>query len=164
MKRLLFVAGLLVSLGQAFAQQQITTVILVRHAEKATDGTKDPDLTEAGKVRAIALVKLLNEVKIDAIYSTTFKRTQNTVAQLAMDKGITIESYNAMKGEAIDEIIKKFPGGTVVICGHSNTTPWTANYLLGKEQYKDFDDSDYDNVLLLNVVQKGNAKATWLTY
>jgi hypothetical protein len=39
--------------------------------------------------------------------------------------------------------------GTVVICGHSNTIPALANILIGKEQYKTFDDSDYGNLLII---------------
>jgi len=70
-----------------------------------------------------------------------------------------------MKGEEIDAMLQKFPGGTIVISGHSNTTPWVANYLTGKDgEYKDFSDSDYDNILVLDVIEKGKAKVTWLTY
>jgi len=84
MKRILvFILFLVVSGVYA---QQITTVILVRHAEKSSDGSKDPELTDAGNARAIALAKLLKEVKVDAIYSTGFKRTQNTVAPLAWQR------------------------------------------------------------------------------
>src|SRR6478609_9616711 len=137
MKRILvFILFLVVSGVYA---QQITTVILVRHAEKSSDGSKDPELTDAGNARAIALAKLLKEVKVDAIYSTGFKRTQNTVAPLAMAKKLTVSPYDAMKGEEIDAMLQKFPGGTIVISGHSNTTPWVANYLTGKDgEYKDF--------------------------
>ena len=53
-----------------FAQQTITTFILTRHAEKGDDGTKDPDLTQAGNERAQSLVRLLKNTKVDAIYST----------------------------------------------------------------------------------------------
>lgn len=163
MKRI-FTLILFAAVSAVYAQEA-TTVILVRHAEKVSDGSKDPELSDAGKVRAIALAKLMKELKVDAIYSTGFKRTQNTVAPLAMAKNLTITSYDAMKGEEIDQILKKFPGGTIVICGHSNTTPWVANYLTGKEkEYKDFDDSDYDNILILNVIEKGKAKVTWLSY
>ena len=143
---------------------QTTTFILLRHAEKASDGSKDPELSDAGKARALSLANLLKEIKVDAIYSTQFKRTESTVAPLAMSKGLTIMAYDAMKGEVIDQMVSKYPGGTIVVCGHSNTTPWTANYILGKEQYKNFDDADYDNVLIVYVVEKGNAKVTWLTY
>jgi len=163
MKNILFISLLLIS-GFNTVSAQATTFILVRHAEKVTDGSKDSELSDAGKARALLLAKLLKEVKVDAIYSTDFKRTQSTVAPLAMSKGLTIMSYDAMKGEVIDQMASKFPGGTLVVCGHSNTTPWTANYLLGKEQYKDFDDGDYDNVLIIDVIEKGRAKVTWLTY
>jgi len=165
MKKLFFVSALLISSSLLFAQEA-TTFILIRHAEKANDGTKDPDLTDAGKARALALAKVLKEVKIDAIYSTGYKRTQQTVTPLATGKNLTILQYDAMKADAVDEMLKKFPGGTIVVSGHSNTTPWMANYLLGKEkeQLKDFDDSDYDNILIVNVIEKGKAKITWLTY
>jgi len=163
MKKLFF-ALLLIASCARLAFSQATTFILVRHAEKVADGSKDPELSEAGKARALALAKLLKEVKVDAVYSTTFKRTQGTIAPLAMSKGLTVMPYDAMKGEAIDQMASKFPGGTIVVCGHSNTTPWTANYLLGKEQYKDFDDGDYDNVLIMEVMEKGKSKVIWLTY
>lgn len=163
MKKLLFIICSLCFMMSVYAQE-ITTVILVRHAEKVSDGSKDPELTDAGKARAEKLSGLLKEVKVDAIYSTAYKRTQGTVAPLALSKKLTVATYEPMKGLAIDEIIKKNPGGTIVICGHSNTTPWTANYLLGKEQFKDFEETDFDNLLILDLVEKGKAKITWLTY
>ncbi len=163
MKKLIVVL-LLLAAAATGVHAQATTFILVRHGEKVADGSKDPELSEAGKARALALSNLLKEQKIDAIYSTGYKRTQGTIAPLAMSKALTVLPYDAMKGVAIDQIAAKFPGGTIVICGHSNTTPWTANYLLGKEQFKDFDDGDYDNVLIVDVIEKGKAKVTWLTY
>jgi len=162
MKKLFF-AFFICAITYQLSAQDITTFILVRHAEKATDGTKDPDLTDEGKARAIALSKLLKEIKVDAIYSTGFKRTRNTVSPLAMDKKLTIEPYEAMKGEAFDAMLSKHKGGTVVVCGHSNTTPWVANYFAAS-QIKDFEDSDYDNLIVVDVIEKGKAKVTWLTY
>lgn len=148
-----------------FSQEKITTFILTRHAEKANDGTKDPDLTDAGKIRADQLVKLLHEQSVDAIYSTDFKRTQNTVMPLAKVKNVVISRYEAFKTEAIDEIVVKHRGGTIFMCGHSNSIPWTINYLIGKEQYKDFEDSDYDNLVIITLFEKGKAaKVTWLNY
>lgn len=163
MRKLVVVIALLVW-SPMVVHAQATTFILIRHAEKANDGTKDPELSEVGRTRALALAKLLKNTKVDAIYATGFKRTQATVALLAMSKQLMVLPYEPMKGEAIDEMASKFQGGTIVVCGHSNTTPWTANYLLGKEQHNDFEDSDYANILIVNVIEKGNAKVTWLTY
>ena len=74
----------------SYSQQTITTFILTRHAEKGDDGTKDPDLTQAGKDRAQLLIIMLKEIKVDAIYSTAYKRTRNTVIPLAQEKGTNI--------------------------------------------------------------------------
>jgi 2,3-bisphosphoglycerate-dependent phosphoglycerate mutase len=148
-----------------FAQETITTFLLIRHAEKGDDGTKDPDLTEAGKQRSIQLVEMLKNQTIDAIYSTRFKRTQNTVAPLAESRKLKVSTYEASKPEDIDAILSQHKGGTVIICGHSNSIPWTTNYLVGKEQYKDFEDKDYKNLVVVNVVERGKvAKVTWLSY
>jgi 2,3-bisphosphoglycerate-dependent phosphoglycerate mutase len=165
MKKLIFIVALFLVGVDSYAQQEITTFILLRHAEKENDGTKDPDITDEGRQRAIALARLLSEVKVDAIYSTNFKRTQHTLAPLAKSKNLTLLSYEPMKADEIDQMIKKFPGGTIVVCGHSNTTPWIANYLTGKETYKDFNENDYDNILFIDVAEKGKkAKVLWLNY
>jgi 2,3-bisphosphoglycerate-dependent phosphoglycerate mutase len=145
--------------------QTTTTFILVRHAEKANDGSKDPDLTEAGNARANKLASMLKKSEVDAIYSTAYKRTRNTVAPLATFKGISVADYEAFKSEAIDAMLKKHQGGTVVIAGHSNNIPWIANYLTGKETYKDFADTEYENLLIVTVIEKGkNTKVVWLSY
>lgn len=157
---------LLVSISHvSFAQSPITTFVLLRHAEKATDGTKDPDLTEVGKKRAESLLKLLVSAKIDAVYSTNFKRTKNTVAPLAHAHSLSILSYDGSKMEEIDTILAKFNGSTIVLSGHSNTTPAIINYLTGtKDEFKTFDDGDYGNLVIVSVVRKGEAKVTWLRY
>lgn len=148
----------------AQTQSTITTIILVRHAEKADDGTKDPGLTEEGQARAAELARVMKETKIDAIYSTPYKRTQNTVQPLANAKGLKLISYEPMKAEEMDKLLAERKGGTIIISGHSNTTPWVANYFLGSEVYADFKDSDYDNVIILSIIEKGNAKATLINY
>jgi len=148
-----------------YSQQAVTTFILTRHAEKGDDGTKDPDLTPVGTQRAQLLAKLLKETKVDAIFSTPYKRTQNTVAPLAKAKELVVKGYEPFKTEELDKMLKEYTGGTVVICGHSNNIPAIANYLMGREDYKTFDDSDYDNLMIVTVVEKGKtAKVTWLNY
>ncbi len=88
----------------------------------------------------------------------------NTVTPLAKAEGLEVRNYDANKHEAIDAMLKNFPGGTIVVCGHSNTIPWTVNYLTGKEEFKNFDDGDYDNVLIVEVIEKGRGKVVWLEY
>lgn len=147
-----------------FSQEKLTTIILLRHAEKENDGGKNPELSEAGKNRAAGLVTLLTKTKIDAIYSTAFKRTENTVAPLAKSKNLTINQYDGGKMSEIDEMLGLWRGGTIVICGHSNTTPTIVNYLIGKEEYAAFADSEYGNLIILTLGEKGQAHVTWLTF
>lgn len=166
MKQLLVI--FVVVLGFQFVNAQsptITTVILVRHAEKGIDDPKDPELSEAGKQRAQQLAQVLKEIHVDAIYSTPYKRTRNTVAPLAKAKGLSIITYDPSKKDEIDQLLQKFAGGTIVVAGHSNTVPGLANYLTGKTEFQNFDDSDYDNLLIVTVIERGkSAKVVWLTY
>ena len=165
MKRILLLVLLATSLG-AYGQQTLTTFILTRHAEKGNDGTKDPDLAAAGNERAQLLARMLTETKVDAVYSTNYKRTRNTVTPLAQAKGLTVVGYESFKGDEVDQMISKHFGGTIVIAGHSNDIPWIVNYLTGKkEEYKTFDDTDYNNLIIVTVVEVGKtAKITWLNY
>lgn len=166
MKKFILLCLVILSIESlAVAQKKITTFVLLRHAEKAKDGTDDPDLNPEGVERATRLVQILGKTSIDAIYSTAFKRTRNTVAPLAAAKGLSVQPYESFKPEEIETMLKKHAGGTIVISGHSDNIPWTANLLIGKEEYKDYADSDYKNLLIVSVVEKGKvAKVTWLSY
>ncbi|MBL0739593.1 SixA phosphatase family protein [Chryseolinea lacunae] len=149
----------------AMAQQKITTVILVRHAEKVADGSDDPELKPEGTARAAHLAEVLQHSDIDGVYATPFKRTQNTVMPLAKAKNVAVQLYDPKKADEIDNLVKKHVGGTLVVCGHSNTVPRMANRLIGKEQFAEFDDSAYNNLIIISVVETGKAtKVTWLTY
>ena len=70
---------------QDAAQDAADTVVVfvVRHTEKAKDGSKDPDLTEAGRRRAEELASLLGQSGLTHLYSSEFRRTRETVGPLA---------------------------------------------------------------------------------
>src|SRR5437868_7185059 len=65
-----------------------TTILIVRHAEKASDGD-DPPLTEAGMRRALALVQVAEDAGVKAVYTTQLKRNRDTAQPLAERLGIT---------------------------------------------------------------------------
>lgn len=164
MKKSILIGILLLFYVTGWAQSGITTFILVRHAEKISDGSDDPDLRPEGLQRAKDLVTLLDRSKVDAIYSTSFKRTRNTIVPLAEAKKLQVLSYDAFKAAPIEQMLKEHRGGTVVICGHSNNIPWIANFLTGDKQVADYDDTDYGNILIVSVVAPGQARVTWLRY
>lgn len=150
MRRLLIIVLVVASTATLHAQSDITTFILIRHAEKA-DNSKDPDLSPDGISRSLKLVTMLKEQKVSAVLSTNFKRTRNTVAPLASERGLTIETYESLKVPQLEELVSKHKGGTVVIVGHSNTIPAIATMLSGDTSFKQFDDADYGNLIVISV-------------
>ncbi len=164
--RYVFIFFLIVTGLCATAQEEITTFILIRHAEKdLTQSTSDPDLSVEGKIRAALLVDLLMKTEIQAIYSTPYKRTRQTVDSLAKFKGLHVLWYAANKLEEIDNMLKLHAGSTVLLSGHSNTVPMILNYLIGEEKYKVFDDGDYGNIIIVSVTKRGKkAKVVWLRF
>ncbi len=138
-------------------QESITTLFLVRHAEKAGNVLTDPPLTPAGAARADELAYALKHVELDAIYSTPFIRTKQTVLPTAKEKGLEIELYKPNDKGFLKNVIRAFPGGTVLIVGHSNTIPRLANELIGQSEFSDLDDPIYDNLFIAYVSAEGNA-------
>ncbi|MGH9665016.1 MAG: histidine phosphatase family protein, partial [Bryobacteraceae bacterium] len=59
------------------------TVILVRHAERASGMTADALLNAQGEARARRLAEALRDAGVRAIYTTEVRRTQQTAAPLA---------------------------------------------------------------------------------
>jgi 2,3-bisphosphoglycerate-dependent phosphoglycerate mutase len=151
--------------GEWVQAQTPTTFILVRHAEKENDGTRDPELSEAGVLRAKNLMNLLQKNAIDAIYSTPYKRTRNTVMPLAAARTLPVQDYDGLKMEQIDQMVAKHAGGTVLVVGHSNNVPAILNHLTGKNEYKNFDESDYSNLIIVTVFNnEKKTSVTWITY
>src|SRR3954467_6709895 len=74
------IAALLLFFIVVFTAAAGPTIFFVRHAEKATTGGDDMDLSEAGRARAESLAAVLKDAEISAIYTTELKRTQQTAA------------------------------------------------------------------------------------
>src|SRR6266481_4067169 len=77
-------------------KRPVTTVILIRHAEKVIDpNNPDVDLSPAGQERAQELVRMFADSGINAIYATQYKRTQETVKPLADRLGLPVTMVNS---------------------------------------------------------------------
>ena len=163
MKRLAAIFLLLATSAFANGGPEITTVILVRHGEKAGP-SGDVPLSEAGIARANELARVLEGVKIDAIYSTPFERTRKTVAPIAEKLGVKVNEIASGKTyveDMVKVIREKHEGETVLISGHSNTTPEVIRAL--GATVPDMPDSTYDDLFIVTLV-KGAAKLTPLRY
>jgi 2,3-bisphosphoglycerate-dependent phosphoglycerate mutase len=135
-------------------QKETTRYYLVRHAEKAADGTEDPDLSPAGQARAQKLVSMLKENKIEGLYATSYKRTRQTLQPLADTLHLEISTYNHRDAKDVERLIHHCKGKTVVIAGHSNSIPQLANILIGDEIYEELDESEYTR--MWEIILTGN--------
>jgi predicted enzyme related to lactoylglutathione lyase/broad specificity phosphatase PhoE len=128
-----------------------TTVYLVRHAEKEINSGKDPALTNQGAFRAKFLAKMLDQIAIDAVYSTDTIRTRDTAAPTAKSKSKKVRIYDAREIVYAD-FLENNHGKTVLVVGHSNTIPAFVNGLLGKQKYAELDESEYDNLFVVDII------------
>ena len=107
-------------------------VFVVRHAEKQAEHG-DPQLSDAGRKRAVALARLLAHAGVTHLFSTQYRRTRATLEPLAASLEIEVAVVDADALDEQVEILKALPGGSVaVVAGHSNTVPALVRGLGGK--------------------------------
>ena len=143
----------------------VTTVILVRHAEKKIEpNNQDPDLSPEGVERAEEIARVFCDAGINAIYATQFKRTQQTVRPLADRTGVPITLLDANQ---TDDLVKRIQtelrGKTVFVAGHNNTVPAIISALSG-ETYPVIPESEFDNLFVVTIYRFGKAKVVKLKY
>ncbi|RMH19196.1 MAG: histidine phosphatase family protein [Gemmatimonadetes bacterium] len=138
-------------------------IYLVRHAEVAPDGTRDPALSERGRERAAALARVLGEAGLGRVLSTDLRRTRQTAAPIAEDLGVEVESYDP---RALPELAAalRAAGGRILVVGHSNTTPALVA-ALGGDPGEPIDESvEYDRLYQLVLLGDGRVLTTVLRY
>jgi broad specificity phosphatase PhoE len=158
----LILASALVALATGAAVSQPSTIVLVRHGEKAMDPPSDPPLSPAGQLRARELMHALADAKVSAIITTQFARTRLTGKPLADSLHVTpvVVATPNLKAQ-IDSIVgavksaKK--GSTVLVVGHSNTVPLIIA-ALGGPKLPDLCDAEYSNLFVLEMSESGSAR------
>lgn len=143
----------------------ITTVILVRHAEKNIEpNNPDPDLSPAGQARAQELARMFSNAGVNAIYATQYKRTKETVKPLADRLGLPVSLVDAREtAELLKQILTNHRGQTIFVAGHNNTVPEIAT-ALGGETLPLIPESEFDNMFIVTVYRFGRAKVVKLKY
>ncbi|MEO8380244.1 MAG: phosphoglycerate mutase family protein [Acidobacteriota bacterium] len=145
----------------------ITTVILVRHAEKNLNpALVDPPLTPEGLARAIELAHVLAGTKVDAIFTTPFTRTRQTAAPLADVKKLVPVEVKTGPDYATDVAAKiraNHKGKTVVVIGHSNTTQQVIQ-ALGIADAPAIPESQYDNLFIVTIAEGLEPRLVSLRY
>jgi broad specificity phosphatase PhoE len=146
-------------------RNDLTTLILVRHAEKVLDGSEDPALTPDGVKRSQELAYILGRTKIGLIYSTPYKRTRATVAPIARERGLAVLTYLPLQElDFLTKLLKTHRGKTILVCGHSNTIPLMLSILTGNKKLLAIQDHVYDNLFILQVKSVGDSLLTHLKF
>jgi phosphohistidine phosphatase SixA len=141
----------------SFAQE----VVIIRHAERASESDTDSPLKKEGHDRALRLVTVLKDAGITAIYTSKFQRTIQTGAPLAKALGLTpsalseTELVKALKGLAAN--------ARILVVGHSNTIPQIVSGL-GVTAKIANPVQGYDNMFVVTQRQSGASTLLHLRY
>ena len=139
-----------------------TTVLLVRHAEKASTPPDDPPLTQAGEDRAKELVHVAEKAGVKTIYATNTRRSKQTATPLSVRLNLPITLYNDINSLK-NKILTEQMGSVALVVGHSNTVPEIVNVFGGDPNSCRIDD-EFDNLCIISVYTRGKVKVINLQY
>ncbi|MCB9351549.1 MAG: histidine phosphatase family protein [Lewinellaceae bacterium] len=144
-------------------QEHVTRIFLVRHAEKGYGS--DPNLTFQGVRRSHLLADIFKELPMDAVYATQYKRTQETALPVAQGKGLPVEGYKPDDLATFSaRLRRKHRGQSVLVVGHSNTTPELVNWLVASGVLENIDERDYSNFYIVGINEQGDKEVLQLKY
>jgi broad specificity phosphatase PhoE len=143
----------------------LSTVILVRHAEKNEHPPGgDAGLNTKGLLRARELARVLSGAGVRAVYASQFGRAQRTAAPLAQAIGDSVRVYDANHLEDLARRVRaEGHGGTVVIVGHGDTIGPTIEALTGKALGAN-EPVPYDGMWILTLREGGSYSLLRLRY
>ncbi len=162
-------AALAFSLAWFLESQATTTVIFVRHAEKMAIPEDDPGLSPAGERRVAELTRQLVDADvvagIDAVYSTPFRRTEETARPIAEALGLPLNTYDPADTEAIMEhVVREHKGKIILVVGHSNTLPALIGNMGASKKVPEIAENEYDNLYIVSIPWFGKTKTIRLRY
>lgn len=148
-------------------------ILLIRHAEKPPPEAMSVHLTEEGKKRARALVKLFEQsadrpepfAKPDFLFATknTVKshRPNETIAELAKSLDLPVndhienDSFNSLAVHLKSKA--KYSGKTVLVCWHHGNMSALAKALGVSDPPKDWKSTSFDRVWEIDYDNTGHA-------
>lgn len=144
-----------VAKSKAKVKPVVTTVYIVRHAEKdSTSDHADPTLSPLGQTRALALRQTLLRHHPAALFTTDTKRTRATLAPLAEALKLEPQTYDPKRGrDLVDRVLKEYAGKSVVIVGHSNTVLSLIDDFGATPPVEEIGEHDYEYLFTVRVVE-----------
>ena len=171
------VAGALLAFAiavPAASSERPTTVLVVRHAERASEPKDDPPLDERGRARADALARVVSSSGVSVVVTSQYARTRETGAavasKLALTPIVVPTAVNPATKEptpdatrALVDEIAKHRGTTVLVVGHSNTIPALLAALGGPKDVV-VGDTVFDDLFVVTIEGLGRATVVRLKY
>ncbi len=163
---LVFVAVVLAA-AWLFDARATTGIIVVRHAEVEPGTDADPGLSVDGRERAARLAKMLSQARpvrgIDTIFTSEFKRTQQTVTPLAEALGLPLNIVpTATWNELPRRILRQHRGEYVLVVGNANTVPALVEALSGEKV--ELREDEYDTMFIVFSPQISKSKVLRVRY
>ncbi|MCF2857051.1 histidine phosphatase family protein [Pseudoalteromonas sp. SMS1] len=140
---------ILLSLLSATLAAAPENIVLIRHAEKQKG--VNPSLTIQGIERAKRFADMMLPLEPSMLYSTNYHRTKATLAPLADMIDTHISIYNAGNLDGFARELKQ-KSGTVIVAGHSNTTPVLVKLLTGREV--SINEDEFDKVFIITNLEE----------
>ncbi len=158
-----------IGLAWFFESQATTTIIFVRHADKAEMPGDDPGLSADGRRRVAELTRQLVDADVvagvDAIYATPYRRAQETARPLADKLNLEINTYDAGDTEAIlEHILQRHKGKIILVVGHNNTLPVLIANLGASKRVPPIAENEYDNIYIISIPWFGKTKTIRLRF
>lgn len=147
-----------------------TTIVVLRHAEKQINSISDSPLSPQGELRAERLAQMFGDSvefgRIERIYVTDTRRTQQTAATLAqrLDVKPEIAKPNETPSEIARRALSENRGGIALVVGHSNTVPDIVRTLADEEHVPLFSDEEFDTIYIVSVPTIGEASVLRMKY
>jgi len=108
------------------------------------------------------LAKIFSENKINAAYTTNYRRTIETISPLAALSQLKFILYDPAKTDQLLKMLNRRGGQTVLIAGHSNTVNTLHNALFNHKKMQPLGDDEYRKVFIITYYPQAPAKSTSL--
>jgi len=159
--------GLLAVAVWVFDARATTVVVVVRHAEIDAVTDADPGLSVDGRERAAKLAKMLSQARpvrgIDAIFTSEFRRTQQTATPLSETLALPLNVVPAATWSSLPrKITREHRGEYVLVAGSNNTLPALIESLSGETVA--IREDEFDAMFVVFVPQFSKPKVVRIRY
>lgn len=122
-----------------------TIFYFIRHSESNGNQRTNPSLSKTGLQRAMLYEEFFSNKNIDYIFTTNLNRTIETANIIANSKGLSVNFHNPFKINYKD-FFDAHKHNSIIVVGHSNTTPNFVNKMIGKVVYSQIVEDNYSNI------------------